>query len=86
MFKRRQNAGALLFEFKKPVNLGIHSFFVFFPFVAVWLDEEDKVIEIKVVKSFTMSVEAKRPYRKLLEIPMNEKYKKKTKLLQLGYA
>ena len=77
MFKSKNKAEALLFSFNKPVNLGIHSFFVFFPFVAVWLDEEDNAIDVKEIKPFTMSAEAKRPYRKLLEIPMNEQYRKK---------
>lgn len=77
MFKGEEEADALLFEFKKPVNFMIHSFFVFFPFIAIWLDEEGNVIEIKRIKPFTMSVRTKRPYKKLLEIPLNEKYKKK---------
>jgi len=81
MFKRKEEADALLFEFKKPVNFMIHSFFVFFPFIVVWLDEEGDVIEIKGIKPFTMSVRTKRPYKKLLEIPLNGKYKKKIKLL-----
>ncbi|SRR3990172_3020314 len=86
VFKRRQNASALLFSFNKPSKIRIHSLFVFFPFVAVWLDEEDNAIDVKEIKPFTMSAEAKRPYRKLLEIPLNEKYKKKIRLLQLCYA
>ena len=76
MFKRRENARALLFSFNKPSKIRIHSFFVFFPFVAVWLDEEDNVIEIKGIKPFTMPAEAKRPHKKLLEIPLNERYRK----------
>ena len=35
MFTLRKNAKALLFDFKKPVKIPIHSWFVFFPFVAV---------------------------------------------------
>jgi len=86
MFKGKEKADALLFEFKKPTNLRIHSFFVFFTFIAVWLDEEEDVIEIRKIKPFTPSVKAERPYKKLLEVPLNKKYKKKIKLLQLGYA
>ncbi|MEK6847670.1 MAG: DUF192 domain-containing protein [Nanoarchaeota archaeon] len=77
MFTRRENAEALLFEFKKSVNLRIHSFFVFFPFLAVWLDKKGKVIEIKKVRPFTVAVSAKKPFTKLLEIPINNAYRNK---------
>lgn len=81
MFKSRKEADALLFEFEKPVNFRIHSLFVFFPFFAVWLDDKNKVIEIREVKPFTLSLKPKEPYRKLLEIPFNKRYKEKIKLL-----
>ncbi len=81
MFKGRKEANALLFEFKKPVDFRIHSFFVFFPFVAVWLDDRNKVIEAKSVRPFTFSIKTKEPYKKLLEIPLNKRYKEKIKLL-----
>jgi len=81
MFSRREKTEALLFAFKKQVDFRIHSFFVFFPFVAVWLDEKNDVIEIKKVTPFTVSVRAKRPYKKLLEIPWSSRYRKNIKLL-----
>jgi len=81
MFTRRKKAEALLFDFKKPVDLRIHSFFVFFPFVAVWLDEKNKVIEAKKVRPFALSVGAKKPFAKLVEIPINRKYSKNIKSL-----
>ncbi|MFH1365099.1 MAG: hypothetical protein ABIH28_00755, partial [archaeon] len=37
MFTRKEKARVLLFDFKKPVKIAIHSYFVFFPFLAVWL-------------------------------------------------
>ena len=77
MFTRRKKAEALIFEFKKPVNFRIHSFFVFFPFLAVWLDERNDVIEIRKINSFTPPVAGKKPYKKLLEIPLNGRYQKK---------
>lgn len=77
MFKDRDDANPLLFEFKKPVSFAIHSFFVFFPFIAVWMDEGNNVVEFKIVEPFSLSVKAKRQYKKLLEIPMNEKYNRK---------
>ncbi|MCX6749240.1 MAG: DUF192 domain-containing protein [Candidatus Pacearchaeota archaeon] len=81
MFTRRKKAKPLLFEFEKPVNFRIHSLFVFFPFVAIWLDEKNKIIEIKKIKPFISSIKPKKPYKKLLEIPLNKKYKMAIKYL-----
>ena len=74
MFSRREKAEALLFEFKNPTKIKIHSLFVFFPFVAVWLDDKNKIVDIKVVKPFAFSVSSSRHFTKLLEIPVNKKY------------
>jgi len=81
MFCLREKAKALLFDFKKPVKVRIHSFFVFFPFVAVWLDDENKVIELKLVKSFKPSICPNKSFCKLIEIPVNKKYKEIIELL-----
>ncbi len=81
MFSPREKSETLLFEFQKPVNLSIHSFFVFFPFIAVWVDENGKIAEIKKVKPFTLSVRTKKSWKKLLEIPVNKKNYEKVKLL-----
>lgn len=51
----------------------IHSIFVFFPFLAVWLDEGNNVVEWKVVKPFTFSVLPRNDFAKLVEIPINKK-------------
>ncbi len=74
MFSRKENAQALLFEFKRPVKLKIHSLFVFFPFVALWLDEENKIIDKKIVKPFKFSVSSGKSFYKLVEIPFSKKY------------
>ena len=84
MFIRKEKAEALLFDFKKPVDLRIHSFFVFFPFVVVWLDKKNKIIEIKKVKPFTLSVKSKKPYTKLIEIPLNKRYSREIKALSIS--
>lgn len=70
MFKSR-NSENLLFEFGKR-NFGIHSFFVFFRFLAVWLDENDFVVGVSVVRPFTIFLGAKKNARKLIEIPFND--------------
>jgi len=75
MFSRREKACALLFDFGKEVEVAIHSFFC--PeFVGVWIDQSGKVIEIKRVKPWRLSVRPKEKFVKLVEIPINEKYKR----------
>ena len=74
MFVQKEKASALLFEFEKPTKIKIHSLFVFFSFVAVWLDEKNKVIETEIIKPFTVSAMPRRPFKRLIEIPLNSKY------------
>ena len=76
MFSRREKANALLFEFNKPVRLAIHSWFVFYPFLAIWLDRDNKLIEERVVKPFTIAVKPRKKFFKLVEIPLNSRYEK----------
>ena len=72
MFKQREKAPILLFNIK---NQAIHSLFVFFPFIAVWLDEANNTVGMGVVKPFKLHVKPKKPFFKLIEIPLNKKYK-----------
>lgn len=81
MFHRREKCPAMLFEFDKPTRMRIHSLFVFFKFAAVWLDDKNKIIDLKIVKPFRLSVSCKKPFYKLLEIPLNREYRKKVKIL-----
>ena len=73
---KTKNTENLLFEFKKDTKLKIHSFFVFFPFLAVWLDEKNSFVDLRIVKPFSFAVSPKEPFRKLIEIPFNNKNKK----------
>ncbi len=81
MFTRKKNAKALLFEFERPTKMKIHSFFVFFPFIAIWLDSDDKIISLKLVKQFKPGVSPKKPFTRLIEIPLNKKYISITQIL-----
>ena len=74
MFSRREKASALLFKFDKPIKLAIHSWFVFFPFIAIWFDENNKIIDLKEIRPFTHYIKPKKSFKKLIEIPMNKKY------------
>lgn len=81
MFSRRLNAEALLFSFDKSTSMAIHSYFVFFPFVAIWLNNKNSVVEIKTVRPFSGPTTPKKKYQKLVEIPLNNRYKKLAKSL-----
>ena len=72
---RSKNTNNLLFDFDRDVTTSITSFFVFFPFLAIWLDENNKVIDKKIVKPFTLSIKPKTEFKRLIEIPINSKNK-----------
>jgi len=72
MFRSR-NCENLLFNFSSSEKFGIHSFFVFFDFLAVWLDEGNRVLEWEVVKPWRFLVRPKTWAVKLLEVPLNDK-------------
>ena len=74
-FTKKENAKILLFDFKEPTKISIHSFFVFFNFLAIWLDENNKVVEIKKVTPWKLRIVPKKHFVKLIEIPITEKYK-----------
>ena len=72
---RKKGSKNLLFEFESEFPT-IHSIFVFFDFLAVWLDENNEVQDYFVVKPFSLSARPKRPSAKLIEIPINSENKK----------
>ena len=63
----------LLFDFAKDCKIRIHSFFVFFPFLIIWLNEENEVVGHKIVKPFRFSVSSTKQFRKFVEVPINRK-------------
>lgn len=68
MFRRKEN---LLFEFSKKKKWAIHSFFVFYSFLAVWLDEKNRVLEWKIVKPFSTRIVPKKCFVRLIEVPLS---------------
>ena len=74
MFKTRENQN-LLFNFNNYRTFGIHSFFVFFDFLAIWLDKNNKIVDFSIVKPFTFLVKSEYPSVKLLELPLNNRNK-----------
>jgi len=69
MFRRKSKS--LLFVFKKPVRISIHSFFCK-PFVVIWF-LNNKIIDIKVIKKWKVSIKPKQKFDRLLEIPSSIK-------------
>ncbi len=70
MFKNSETK-ALLFENIK----AIHSFFC--PnFLAIWLDNKNKVIEFKIVKPWNPLILPKKAFNRLIEMPLNKRYSK----------
>ena len=71
MFQKKENVDVLLFDFSGRKRLALHSLFVFFSFLAVWLDDKNNVLEFKLVKPFSLNICPKLHFTKLLEIPIN---------------
>ncbi len=76
MFSRREKANALLFNFKNPTKIRLHSLFVFFDFLVIWLDDKNNILGMKIAKPFQVSISFDKPFHKIIEIPINNKYKK----------
>lgn len=74
MFKTK-NTKKLLFDFSKEVKISIHSLFVFFPFLAVWLDKNNSVVERQIVGPFRLYILPRKNFCKLVEIPLNDENK-----------
>jgi uncharacterized membrane protein (UPF0127 family) len=68
----------LMFRGKETKNLmfeytgRIHSFFVFFKFLILWLDEKNNVVDWRVVRPFSLRVKSKKKFEKFVEIPLNK--------------
>ena len=63
---------SLLFQFYNKEPRVIHSIFVFFPFLALWLDRNNKVVDFTLVRPFCLSVRPKKHCTRLIEIPVNQ--------------
>ncbi|MFA6022717.1 MAG: hypothetical protein WC781_01375 [Candidatus Pacearchaeota archaeon] len=72
MFRNKEKAPILLFNMKK--QYAIHSFFVFFDFITLWLDNKNRVLEWKIVKPFSPYEKSNAEFYKIIEIPINRRY------------
>lgn len=71
---RTRNTDNLLFDFDRYVTWegNLTSIFVFFPFLTLWLDDKNKVIDYKIVKPFVFSISQKKKFYRIVEIPIND--------------
>src|SRR3989304_5118999 len=76
MFQKKENVDVLLFDFSGRKRLALHSLFVFFSFLAVWLGDKNRIMEMRVVGPFSFNISSKKTFSKVVEIPFNKKYKK----------
>jgi len=66
----RKKCASLLFTFDWTDKHSIHSFFVAFPFDAIYLDERGRVVDVfESVPPFTPLLTPRSPARYLLELP-----------------
>lgn len=68
MFRTRKTE-PLIFDFDEPINLPIHSWFVFFPFTAIWYDGEEE-IEQRIIQPWQSNIKPDKPFTRLVEIPI----------------
>ena len=73
---RTRHTKRLLFDFKTEKIRAMHSFFVFFSFLILWLDKDKNVIDKEIVKPFRTRVVPNKRFRYAVEIPMNKENKK----------
>jgi uncharacterized membrane protein (UPF0127 family) len=81
MFRFREKASVLLFDFGEDSREVLHSMFVFFPFIAIWLDKKNKIVDLKIVRPFKHWIRPKKSFRKIIEIPINKKYRREISMI-----
>lgn len=73
MFRKRDTDN-LIFENAK--GLSLHSFFVFFVFLVLWVDDADNVLDFRIIKPFSLGVKSRKSFSKIVEIPLNKRNSK----------
>jgi len=68
MFRPKKFKTPLLFVFSKPGNYAIHSFFCR-KFIAIWMHNK-KIIDVKLVSPWKLSVLPKGKFNFLMEVPL----------------
>lgn len=81
MFRKKEDSPILLFDFNKKTRTPLHSLFVFFDFLVIWLDNKNNILEVKKVNPFKFYINTKKEFNKVIEIPITKKYDLITKYL-----
>ncbi|MEM3412249.1 MAG: DUF192 domain-containing protein [archaeon] len=80
MFRKKCKEILFILPKKSRVLASIHSFFVFFNFDVVWLDEKMRVVDLKEnIKPFCINITPKKPAKYILEMPAGEIKKRNLK-------
>ncbi|MEK6888785.1 MAG: hypothetical protein AABW80_01620 [Nanoarchaeota archaeon] len=74
MFRTRKTEN-LLFEFPRYGFWPMHSIFVFFNFLMVWLDSKNNIVDVRMVRPFTSVIVPKKSFKKIVELPFNKRNK-----------
>lgn len=72
MFQR--SSKPLLFVFNGRRKNPLHSWFVFFPFLVIWLDEKNRVLETRIIRRWSLYIAPRKPFVKVVEIPYTANY------------
>jgi len=73
---RPASTSSLLFAFAKPKKVSLHSIFVFFDFLILWIGEKNKVVDFRLARPFKMLLSSDKKCLKILEIPLNSRNKR----------
>ncbi len=81
MFSKPLKNRALIFVFRKEKRVALHMLFVFFPIDIMFLDEKQRVLELREgVKPFTPFVKSRKRIRWVVELPNGTIKRTKTKI------
>ena len=73
---RTRNTQNLFFKKIFPKNSSLTSYFVFFPFLILWLNKKNKVVDIRIAKPFERKISTRKKFSHIIELPFNNKNKK----------
>ena len=68
--KKIKDNEAVLFVFNKEslISTIVNGLFVFYPIKVIWLDSNLKIVDIKILKPFTLFLSPKKPAKYVLEL------------------
>lgn len=76
MFRRLGNAPILSFSWKEDTNVSLHSLFVFFPFIVIFLDDKNNILEMREIFPWNLAIESKKKFSRIIEIPVSQKHRR----------